>query len=279
MNDETQWRIATAFVTGTSHKRLSIPCQDYAIAKIFQDVDGYDVLLVVVSDGAGSALKAEIGSSIACCTVAEAVEVYLAKRGQVEDINIDVARSWLRSVQTAIKTQAKEDGGVVRDYACTLLIAVIGQNTAATMQVGDGAIVVSYGENWSLAHWPQRGEFANTTFFTIDDCAESQLEFKSHKRRIIELAAFSDGIESLVIQYATQAVFEPFFDKMFPPVRSVKGEGVNDKLSDALAAYLSSPSICERNDDDKTLVLATRRKEITVEKYNESTPRSGSINE
>jgi len=279
MNDATQWKIAAAFVTGTSHEKLGMTCQDYAIAKIFQDVDGYDVLLVVVSDGAGSALKGEVGSSIACCTVMEAVEAYLAKGGQVEDIDIDASRSWLRMVQTAIKTQAEKDGGMVRDYASTLLVAVIGQNTAATMQVGDGAIAVSYGENWSLAHCPQHGEFANTTFFTTDVSAESQMEFKPHKGRIIELAAFSDGIESLVIQNATQAIFEPFFDKIFPTVRAVKDEGLNDKLSDALAAYLSSPLICERTDDDKTLVLATRRKEITVAESVESTPRSKSENE
>src|SRR5580658_5820755 len=238
MNSAAQWRIAAASVTGTSHTRLGTPCQDYAITKVYQDADKYDVLLVVVSDGAGSAAKAEIGSSIACSTIAEAVEVDLADGGRVEAIDMDVARSWLRMVRSAIATQAEDDASVVRDYACTLLVAVVGENTVATMQVGDGAIVVSDGEGWSWAHWPQRGEFANTTFFATDDRAESQLAFASSKGRIVELAAFSDGIEPLVIQYATQTVFEPFFDKMFPAVRAAKDEGLNDKLSTALAAYL-----------------------------------------
>lgn len=279
MNSAAQWRIAAASVTGTSHARLGTPCQDYSITKIYQDVDKCDVLFVVVSDGAGSAAKAEIGSSIACSTVAEAVEVYLADGGRVEGIDIEVARSWLRMVQSAITTQAEDDAGVVRDYACTLLVAVVGESAAVTLQVGDGAIVVSDGDGWSWAHWPQRGEFANTTFFATDDRAESQMAFATSKGRVIELAAFSDGIEPLVIQYATQTVFEPFFDKMFPAVRAAKDEGLSDKLSTALAAYLSSPSICERTDDDKTLVLATRREELAGAESPESTPQAESANE
>lgn len=279
MNSATQWRIAAASATGTSHARLGTPCQDYAITKVYQDADECDVLLVVVSDGAGSAAKAEIGSSIACSTVAEAVEVYLADGGRVEAIDIEVARCWLRMVQSAIATHAEDDAAVVRDYACTLLVAVVGENAAATIQVGDGAIVVSEGDGWSWAHWPQRGEFANTTFFVTDDRAENQMAFASSKGRVIELAAFSDGIEPLVIEYATQTVFEPFFDKMFPAVRAVKDGGLCDKLSTALASYLSSPSICERTDDDKTLVLATRWKVLDVAESPQSIPRTESTNE
>jgi hypothetical protein len=279
MNSAAQWKIAAASVTGTSHTRLGTPCQDYAIAKAFRDVDGCEVLLVVVSDGAGSAAKAEIGSSIACSTVAEAVEVYLADRGRVGAIDIDVARSWLRMVQSAIATQAEDDAGVVRDYACTLLVAVIGESAAVTLQVGDGAIVISDGDGWSWAHWPQRGEFANSTFFATDDRAESQMAFASSRGRVIELAVFSDGIEPLVIQYATQSVFEPFFDKMFPAVRAAKDEGLNDKLSTALAGYLSSPSICERTDDDKTLVLATRREESVIADSPQSSNLGTGMNE
>lgn len=273
MTPVPQWKIAAASVTGTSHVRLGTPCQDYAIARVLADADGRDVLLVVVSDGAGSAAKAEVGSSIACSTVAEALEVYLAEGGRVEAIDADVAQSWLSKVQVAITTQAEDDAGVIRDYACTLLVAVVGENAAATMQVGDGAMVISEGDGWSWAHWPQRGEFANTTFFATEDRAQSQMAFARSKGRIVELAAFSDGIEPLVIQYATQSVFEPFFDKMFPAVRATKDPGLNDELSIALADYLASPSICARTDDDKTLVLATRREEAVAA---ESTSRSES---
>ncbi len=82
------WRIVSASAVGTSHLKLGTPCQDSTDCRILQDTEGRPVLVVAVSDGAGSASKAEIGSWIACSTVTEAVEVYLADGGKVEDISI-----------------------------------------------------------------------------------------------------------------------------------------------------------------------------------------------
>lgn len=258
MTNALGWRIVAASATGTSHTKLGTPCQDCAIVKVFRDRDGDEVLVAVVSDGAGSASRAEIGSWIACSTIAEAAEVHFAAGDLIESIDLDTAKTWLGMVRKAISDRAEDDGGTVRDYACTLLVSVVGQTSAAIMQIGDGAIVVSDGDDWSWVHWPQRGEFANTTFFVTDESAEKQMAFDFCKGRIEELAAFSDGLEPLVMQYATQTVFGPFFDQMFPAVRALGEEGLDAKLSDGLATYLNSPAICARTDDDKTLVLASR---------------------
>jgi hypothetical protein len=48
---------------------------------------------------------------------------------------------------------------------------------------------------------------------------------------------------------------------MFGPVRRSKVVGEDIALSQELESYLSSPTILERTDDDKTLVLATRRQQ------------------
>ena len=50
----------------------------------------------------------------------------------------------------------------------------------------------------------------------------------------------------------------PFFRPMFAAVRAAAGEAAGVALR-RLAAYLSSPPVNERTDDDKTLILATRR--------------------
>jgi hypothetical protein len=67
---------------------------------------------------------------------------------------------------------------------------------------------------------------------------------------------FTDGIERLALNFAAIEPHTPFFASMTEPV--VKGEqvGFNVALSRQLAAYLSSDSINERTDDDKTLILA-----------------------
>jgi hypothetical protein len=46
---------------------------------------------------------------------------------------------------------------------------------------------------------------------------------------------------------------------MFGPVRALEVEGIDTELSLGLEQYLASPTVCERTDDDKTLILATRR--------------------
>lgn len=258
MNAGRTWRIAAASSIGSSHEKLGIPCQDAYVVKTFGDKDGEEVLVAVVSDGAGSAVKAEIGSWLTCSTVAEAAEVYLIDGGKVGDIGPSVARSWVGMVQQAIGLRAEDDGCVPRDYACTMLVAVVGQTAAAIMQIGDGATVVSDGDGWCWVHWPQHGEFANMTYFVTEPGAEEKLAFDLCRRRIDEVAVFSDGIERLVLHEASKTVFAPFFDSMFPAVRGLEAEGVDARLSASLGGYLSSKIINEKTDDDKTLVLATR---------------------
>jgi hypothetical protein len=69
---------------------------------------------------------------------------------------------------------------------------------------------------------------------------------------------FSDGIENLVLHQATKTVHQPFFNTMLGPVRRSAEPGVNTLLSQGLRVYLASPTICDRTDDDKSLILASR---------------------
>jgi len=62
-----------------------------------------------------------------------------------------------------------------------------------------------------------------------------------------------------VLQKAAKAVHGPFFDSMFPAVRRSTASGVDVELSRALGVYLSSAPVNQRTDDDKTLILASRR--------------------
>lgn len=254
------WRIAAATALGTSHAKDGTVCQDSHACRVFKDHTGRPVAVLVVSDGAGSASRADEGADAACRTIIEAVEVYLANGGRITSIDEDLARSWLETVRAEIAFQATETGSVPRDYACTLLAAVVAEDAAAFLQIGDGAMVVSDdAEEWSWVHWPQRGEYANTTYFVTDDNAAAHLAFDLVERRLTEVAAFTDGIEPLVLHYASKTVHAPFFGTMFGPVRALEVEGIDTELSLGLEQYLASPTVCERTDDDKTLILATRR--------------------
>lgn len=84
------------------------------------------------------------------------------------------------------------------------------------------------------------------------------MEFARPARRIESFSCFSDGIENLVLHYATKTVHDPFFNAMIEPVRASTATGLDALLSESLVRYLSAERVCDRTDDDKSLVLATR---------------------
>jgi hypothetical protein len=159
-----------------------------------------------------------------------------------------------------ISNLAIEAGLSVREFACTLMIAVVGLDASAFLQVGDGAMVVREegDDGWSYVFWPQHGEYINSTNFVTSPDASKVMEFARPVRRIESFSCFSDGIESLVLHYATKTVHDPFFNAMMEPVRASTSIGVDDALSESLVRYLSADRVCNHTDDDKSLVLATR---------------------
>ncbi len=261
------WRIAAACEIGTSHLNSGLPCQDSATQEIIDAEEG-PILLAVVCDGAGSAAFSDIGSQLAAATIIEKVGAYFAEGGQLNDIDRDVMTGWVLNAADRLIAKANEDGNIPKDYSCTMLIAIAGAEGAVFAQIGDGAIVVSHGEadGWSWVFWPQHGEYANQTVFILSANATESLAFTSEPRRIDEIAIFSDGIERMVLHAETKAVNDAFFNEMFVPVRASRANGLDPHLSCQLRAYLGSPPVNARTNDDKTLVMATRRPhEVTKE--------------
>lgn len=258
---ERRWRIAAASVIGTSHLKQGTVCQDNHTCRVLEDADGRTVVVLVASDGAGSASRAAEGSGLVCTTFEGLAADYFEGGGCVADISVDKARFWIKHLQTQIACRATAEGLVPRDYACTLLAAIVSEDAAAFLQIGDGAIIVSADQpgEWTWVYWPQHGEYANTTNFVTDEKVEDYLAFGSSKGAIYEIAVFTDGIERLVLHFAGKTVHAPFFNKMFVPVRALANDGLSVELSMGLEEYLSSQAVCERTDDDKTLILATRR--------------------
>nr|WP_292598742.1 PP2C family serine/threonine-protein phosphatase [Mesorhizobium sp.] len=253
------WRIASASAIGTSHVTAGKPCQDNSVHALIEGREG-PILAATVCDGAGSAAHSEVGSWLAGQNLLELIFVHFAENGALDQIDRPKALGWVTEIAERIAAHARALGHEVRDYACTLLVAILGPTSTVFLQVGDGAMVVSHGseDGWSYVFWPQHGEFANTTNFVTSSNVADALEFEFAPRRIDEVALFSDGIENLVLHQASRSVHQPFFDAMFPAVRRSAVAGEDSALSDGLKAYLLSPQICERTDDDKSLILATR---------------------
>ena len=266
------WRIAAASAIGTSHIKMGLPCQDSVGVRLLDAIDGA-VLVCVISDGAGSAAYAELGSRTAVNTSIQLISDFFETGGIVSEIEKEVAAGWLTEIQSAITKLAEEAGSTPREFACTLMIAIIATETATFIQVGDGAMVASSeeSEEWYYVFWPQHGEFANSTNFVTSRDAAEVMDFENENRQIVDFAAFSDGIENLVLHSATRTVYAPFFNAMLGPVQQLLNPGLDSVLSDGLSKYLNSNSVCERTDDDKSLVLASR-KSITIQSASDACP-------
>lgn len=255
-----EWRAVATSVTGPSHAKTQAPCQDSHRFEILSQHG--PVVVLIASDGAGSASRSEEGSARACQELLDNIRLFLEECGKVKNITRETALSWIENAAEAVGQAADREGIPVREFACTLLAAVVSDDHAVFLQIGDGAIVFwGRGEDdWCIASWPQHGEYLNTTRFLTEPTSREAFEFTSAPVPVYEVAVFTDGIESLVLHYATQTVHSPFFDGMFPAVRAAEMPGLNTELSEQLARYLASPTITERSDDDVTLLMATRIK-------------------
>lgn len=246
---------------GTSHLDLNLPCQDAHSCLLTKDKLSAPVLIAVASDGAGTAVNAERGATLACTAFCEVVSTFLSRHA-VSDLTSEQLSNIVGEVRNAIVARALQDRASLRSYACTFLALVVASDYACFCQIGDGAMIVadeSDPHDWCWVFWPQRGEFANATAFITDDDALEAIEIEVGPRRVVELAILTDGIEKLVLQYDTQSVFAPFFEAMFPPVRASQMVGEDATLSASLASYLASAAVNQRTDDDKTLILASCR--------------------
>jgi len=258
------WRLAAASALGTSHEKLGTPCQDAHACEALLSATGETLLVAVVADGAGSAVRSGDGAQLACALMLEEAR---ALGGGIAGLSRELVCDWLARFQAEIGVRAAAEGLAPRDFACTLLVALVGEERAAFFQIGDGAMVVSdrdgdgdpSGEGgYAWVFWPDNGEYENLTYFATDPQAADHLRFDTADRAVDEIALFSDGLQRLALHYQTRTAHPPFFRSLFAAVRAADGEAA-ESLSGRLAAYLSSPPVNERTDDDKTLILATRR--------------------
>jgi hypothetical protein len=256
-----RWTWAAARSIGTSHLRAGKPCEDFgACLEVTGPSD--TVFIGVASDGAGSAIHSAGGSWITTRSFVEAATQYVKQGNDLEGFSPDLAREWLDDIRDRIGSAASRIDATPREFAATLVGCLIGSKCAVFLHVGDGAFVfrIEGQSDWNVPTWPAQGEYAATTFFVTDE-PEPQLQFARVSDPIEEIAVFSDGVERLALQFSTKTAFSPFFERMFAPLQGSL-VGRDRKLSRDLRAFLDSPAVCERTDDDKTLVLAKRHLEL-----------------
>ncbi len=249
------WRVVNASEVGTSHLGVNRPCEDSSWASVDVTPAGVEVLSIFVSDGAGSAARGGDGAEMA---VQAAADFMASKLAEAEfGFNDALAVDLVVQVRSRIYAAAELQGLKARDFACTLLGVISSKLGTMVFQVGDGGVVIDVGAGLEVPIAPMAGEYANMTHFVTDEDAVNVLATKAFQSAAGRVAVFSDGLQRLALNMATNTAHEPFFAPFFKVLASAS-EAQEDELQAALARFLASPAVNERTDDDKTLALAVQ---------------------
>jgi hypothetical protein len=250
------WTWVAASQRGTSHERSGVRLQDAFV--VCTASHRPDVLLAVVSDGAGSARRGGEGASLLCRTVSVLFRKHFKTSSELPT-EADL-QSWLDAARDRLAAVAERRDLQMRDFACTMVAVISTAHRSVFAHVGDGCAVIQDAQSgsWRAASWPDQGEYASTTYFVTDD-AGARLRVSFFETPISAVAVFTDGIERLVLEMAAKRPAAAFFDRVVAPVRAASEHGRCSQLSDALRAYLQSDAVTSRTDDDKTLVIAIPR--------------------
>ncbi len=245
------WRVIGASVQGVSHIKSGQPCQDAHAWAVLPD----GTLIAVVADGAGSAALAEVGAQLAAKTA-----VNCLRRELIENALPVNEAAWrvllfegLKAARQRLEDEAQERGCALRDLAATLIVAVATAELAATAHVGDGAAVLKTADELLLLAAPQMSEYVNETTFLVSADYLQAAQFACWHGRVRQLALFTDGLQRLALQMPLQRPHAPFFAPLF---QFAANAGADAEAQ--LAAFLHSPRIADRADDDLTLLLAAR---------------------
>ena len=254
-----RWSVIRSSVQGTSHIKTGQPCQDSS--SVATDApDG--MLIAAVADGAGSAVLSADGSRIAACAATRSATRLLRLHVQpvYEGVLQEILKESVLAARQALKAEAQRQEKPLRDFATTLILTICAPQIIGTAQIGDGAVVSAddgESDEYALFSAPQRGEYANTTNFITSSGWQKSLDVKTRRGSGSRVAMFSDGIQNIALNAAANnAPHTPFFDPLFTWAERQED---TDAAGDNLAAFLSSPRVIARADDDLTLLLAVQQ--------------------
>lgn len=214
-------------------------------------------LLVALADGAGSAPHGGLGADLATRAALGTMARHCAdrtRRSQWQATREALAEA-LQAARGALEQEAWTAGFPLRHLATTLLVVLATPEGVAAAQIGDGAVVHGNArqEQWSCLTRPMAGEYLNETVFLTSEDALDHAQIEHREQPVRELAVFSDGLQMLALDMGKGAPHPPFFRPVFAWLARA-GDLV--QAGRDLQAFLSSPRVTERTDDDVSLCLA-----------------------
>jgi hypothetical protein len=246
------WRFVAESVRGTQHDADGTSCQDACRVHLL----GEDppALVACVADGAGSSKHSAIGAELACRSIVDCATAHFQSAGTLGDLTADYVLGWCDAARQAVCDKAESNGHAAREYASTLCAAVMTKDRAIFFQIGDGVLVACKQGVFGVVHWPQSGEYINTTNFLTSSEYRDKVQICEAGGGFSDIALLTDGIERLALRFDAFTAHPPFFKPLFDALRAANDV---EALGGDLRKFLESESVRSKTDDDKTLVLAS----------------------
>jgi hypothetical protein len=213
-----------------------------------------EIVLMALSDGAGSASHSDIGAQTVVSHWLDAFTTLLHQCADPDAVLAESGATTLHTMLSNIRNSMERDALAFEvspsDFSATLLGAVLTPSGALVAQVGDGAWVGCVNGILGCFTWPTGGEFAGQTVFATSESAPHALQMVRLSSPPSALVGFTDGLERLLLDFQTQLPAEGFFR---PVLRGLKASP--QTFGAHLEEYLESAAVCERTDDDKSIGL------------------------
>jgi hypothetical protein len=254
------WKVRGVSVTGYSHLRNGIECQD-AHRHLYETSTG--AYLLAVADGAGSRPRAAEGAALAVGLAVGELSGRLAAHGVPDraDAWTDFLRSSFESIVHAFKDTTERIGPSAADFAATLTVAALAPPWLGMLSLGDGIIVVvaeeaDGGSGFRLVMAsPPAGEYVNETCFLTSNGACDQVTIRSlHDPGIVALLLGTDGIAPLAVRRhgTAQVANASFVEPVLSSLKAARSDPAE------VSRLLLEEELTRLSADDKTLLAAVK---------------------
>ncbi len=261
----TPWQLTRASVRGKAHVDTGVPNQD--CVEMRASPDGR-IVAGVISDGAGTASHAELGSRTTCQVMAS----WMLGIGQAmaaephDDARIEqkVAAGIERVRATMLAS-----GAALRDQHCTFVACVLTDRTGFVCQVGDSIAIstrfeqAAGQERGKIDFFPDRsteifqvdrGDYVNETHFITEPDWRSHLRVRSFETPAIDaMLIMSDG--AMEIATTGGKVFRGFLSNLVALLLTLDDANERDATLDG---WLADRRTFPTTGDDKTMLIAIR---------------------
>ncbi|MFD0966744.1 protein phosphatase 2C domain-containing protein [Seminibacterium arietis] len=198
------WFAQYEAVAGISHRKATapLPCQDSAVAFVSPKPT------VIIADGAGSSAVSDLGSKAVVTGLARFIKTMeryfseLLDQESSEAKQHDAALILVKHAKGILEDLETEHRRPLKDFRCTLLLAIIGKVHTLWVKVGDGALVIEKKEKTldgvisklSTLGEVGKGEYANATTFIGEHLQPNDVQSGVvESKYITALFAMSDG--------------------------------------------------------------------------------------